>query len=554
MTARKKQIRYNIIAFLLLFSVSLYRQISLRYLPNDPFRTYVLYACYVSLTAAWGISIRTRVTQKSMRRFLLMEDAVIFAGLSLRFIQDTFLHKSILLMRVSGLYVAATLLPIVLFGLYAALGIGQADTYRISPTWYFLLAPVLVMLFLTVTDESHHFVCYIIPEEVQPNLYFHPYIGTYLMYGLGISFMIARVYLIYQRNNILNGRPVFRLLIPFAETIILILFTIPYFLNYLQVNPSIAPMEVIEFYAKVYYTEVLTWEFYIYMGLVPVNTDYREIFEHSTVAMQIIGKDDTRILSENASDIPADVLVKLKKETFMISDPGRELHLHTLPYGYFIWSKDISHLQETIDALKQSAEMLAQEGGLLREELKTKNEEAKLLAQNQIYDKLTGDVRNQLKLMKEIIKKQELTPDKRTLLRQLFILGTYIKRRCNLRLMQRDTGIIREEDLLISIQDMISAMKLMDIQAELNWNLKTVFSADFSIYIFDQLEYLLEYERFSINKMAINAEQKTISFSIGGFPGNAPKKDIRQMAPGGYLTEWQNMPDGYRMILREGGD
>ena len=240
MTARKKQIRYNIIAFLLLFSVSLYRQISLRYLPNDPFRTYVLYACYVSLTAAWGISIRTRVTQKSMRRFLLMEDAVIFAGLSLRFIQDTFLHKNILLMRVSGLYVAATLLPIVLFGLYAALGIGQADTYRISPTWYFLLAPVLVMLFLTVTDESHHFVCYIIPEEVQPNLYFHPYIGTYLMYGLGISFMIARVYLIYQRNNILNGRPVFRLLIPFAETIILILFTIPYFLNYLQVNPSIA--------------------------------------------------------------------------------------------------------------------------------------------------------------------------------------------------------------------------------------------------------------------------------------------------------------------------
>ena len=374
------------------------------------------------------------------------------------------------------------------------------------------------------------------------------------MYGLGISFMIARVYLIYQRNNILNGRPVFRLLIPFAETIILILFTIPYFLNYLQVNPSIAPMEVIEFYAKVYYTEVLTWEFYIYMGLVPVNTDYREIFEHSTVAMQIIGKDDTRILSENASDIPADVLVKLKKETFMISEPGRELHLHTLPYGYFIWSKDISHLQETIDALKQSAEMLAQEGGLLREELKTKNEEAKLLAQNQIYDELTGDVRNQLKLMKEIIKKQELTPDKRTLLRQLFILGTYIKRRCNLRLMQRDTGIIREEDLLISIQDMISAMKLMDIQAELNWNLKTVFSADFSIYIFDQLEYLLEYERFSINKMAINAEQKTISFSIGGFPGNAPKKDIRQLTPGGYLTQWQNMPDGYRMILREGGD
>ena len=85
----------------------------------------------------------------------------------------------------------ATLLPMVLLGFYAALGLGQADNYRFSRKWYLLLAPVLVMTYLFVTDEQRHFVCYIVPEEAQPNLAFHPYIGTFLMCGIGLALVLA---------------------------------------------------------------------------------------------------------------------------------------------------------------------------------------------------------------------------------------------------------------------------------------------------------------------------------------------------------------------------
>ena len=47
MSIRMKQIRMIISAMLLLIAVSAYRVWSLHYLPHDPFRTYVLYACYV---------------------------------------------------------------------------------------------------------------------------------------------------------------------------------------------------------------------------------------------------------------------------------------------------------------------------------------------------------------------------------------------------------------------------------------------------------------------------------------------------------------------------
>lgn len=108
MTARQRQLRLNILAFLLLFSVSLYRQLSLRYLPDDVFRTYILYACYVLLIGAWIVSINARITQKSMRLFLTLEAVVMLIGLSIRFLQDTFWYDNIPLMRVSGMYIEST--------------------------------------------------------------------------------------------------------------------------------------------------------------------------------------------------------------------------------------------------------------------------------------------------------------------------------------------------------------------------------------------------------------------------------------------------------------
>ena len=107
MTERQRQVRINIAAFLMLFFVSLYRQVSLRYLPDDPCRTYILYACYLFLIGGWAISICVRVTPKSMRTFLMLEAAVMLAGLTVRFLQDTFWIKNILLMRVNGLSLEA---------------------------------------------------------------------------------------------------------------------------------------------------------------------------------------------------------------------------------------------------------------------------------------------------------------------------------------------------------------------------------------------------------------------------------------------------------------
>ena len=39
----------------------------------------------------------------------------------------------------------------------------------------------------------------IVPNEPQPNLYFHPYIGTYIVRIWALSMIAYQVYFIYQR-------------------------------------------------------------------------------------------------------------------------------------------------------------------------------------------------------------------------------------------------------------------------------------------------------------------------------------------------------------------
>lgn len=154
----------------------------------------------------------------------MLEAAVMLAGLTVRFLQDTFWIENILLVRVSGLSLESTILLGLVLSIYASLGIGQWDNFRVRKSWYLLMIPVIWMAYLCLTDESRHFMFYTVPEEVQPNLNFHPYIGTFMLLGFGIVLMIVRVLLIYKRNQLADRRKILKWLIPLFEPIMVVVF------------------------------------------------------------------------------------------------------------------------------------------------------------------------------------------------------------------------------------------------------------------------------------------------------------------------------------------
>ena len=157
MTDRSRQIYLNIGAFAVLFLMSLYRQVSLKYFPEDPYRTWLVFLSYIVLLMVWIISIQVRVTQRTMRHMLIIEAFVMMGGMTIRFIQDTFFYDNISFMRISGLCLACTFLPGLLLGFFAILGMGRSDLYRINAKWQLLWLPVAVFAGLIISDEYYHF-------------------------------------------------------------------------------------------------------------------------------------------------------------------------------------------------------------------------------------------------------------------------------------------------------------------------------------------------------------------------------------------------------------
>jgi len=550
MTARKKQIKYNIICFACLFLVSLYRQFSLRYWPEDPFRTTILYIVYILLLVIWTVSILARVVQKSIRKCLLLEDALMFCGLTLRFVQDTFWMDNISLMRTSGLVLSAALLPMALLEFYAAFGIGQPDDYHIPKPLWILSLPIILMLLATITDDQTHFFFTVSPGETKPNLNFHPGLGILLVYIIFLILSISRCFVIYHRNKMLNKRPYALAIISFIEPLLILIATFKYLLVMLDIASFLSGFEVIELYAEIYYAVILTWEIYIYLGLVPTNSDYRDIFMHSTVSMQIVSADGTNIISKTATPVSDAALKELLQKGSVSAPNNNELHLYPLKDGSFIWNQDTAELVHTIHELGQIAEALEQEGTLLEEELRTKDEEAKLNLQNQIYDELTGKVSTQLRLMKEIAKKRHIDTDKSELLRMLYLLGTYVKRRCNLQLIMKETGEILFDDLLLSFRDMVSALRFMGIEAELNQTEAPEYSAEFSIFLFDTFENLLEYNHFRLKGAAVSLKADSTVFSLHG----TETESLNIHIPDIYKNRLSLLPDGYELTVWEGGE
>lgn len=537
MSERKKTVVRLFAAAALLFAVSIYRQISMRYWPKDYLRPYLVWAVYMLLLFSWQHTISTKIMQKTMRRHLTAQNMVSILYLTVRFIQDAFLYVNISWMRFTGYFINIAAIFIPLFGLYGAFYLSQAEDYRINKKWYLLLIPACGLSAMALTEDLHHFLYYIVPAEPQPNLYFHPYIGTYIIHIWALSMIAYQVYVIYQQNGSTKSDPFYRKLIPFFEPILLLLFSVPY-----AWAAYVVQFEIVEYSAGLIFIIVLCWHLYILTGLIPVNTQYEEVFQRSTVGMQILTTSGERIAaSENAAKITPTILEALQQHQRFSAAKNITLHLHPIPGRYMIWQTDLSQIHQALQQLKRLNTELEEKQDLLAQEIRIQSDEASIQARNDIYDSLSSETSRQHSLMKEILSKATLSKDDWN---RLCLIGTYIKRFSNLRLTDQDQHRIPMSDLAISLQDMIQCMKTLGIQIRLDFSPSANLEPALILLIIKTLETLLEEADFSLSYMTI-CIRNTIYFEITG----TNHEFLPRTLEGGYRLQSQKIQAGYRLLL-----
>ena len=542
MDERKKSVIRLFAAAALLLAVSAYRQLSMQHWPEDSLRPYLVWAVYMLLLFGWQYTISTKITQKTMRTHLTAQNIISILYLTVRFVQDAFLYVNIPWMRFTGYFINIAAVFIPLFGLYGAFYLGRPEDYRISKKWYLLLIPACFLSVMALTNEWHHFLYYIVPEEPQPNLYFHPYIGTYIIYLWGLWMIAHQVHVIYQRNGTTKSDPLYRKLIPFYEPILLFLFSIPY-----AATAYVVRFELVEYSAGLIFILVLCWELYILVGLIPVNTQYEDVFRRSTVAMQILSSDGERIaVSENAAEITPAMLEALKQNQHFSVMEDVIMHLHQIPDGYMVWQTDLSQINQALRELQRLNAELEEEQDLLAQEIRVQSDEASVQARNDIYDSLSTEVAGQLVLLTALLSKESLSTDDWN---RICLIGTYIKRFCNLQLTYQEQKTIPMGDLAISLQDVAKCMKKLGIRTSLDFCPTSNLEPELILFIMKALEEILEEADFCLTSMEIRISD-TVCFEITGTDHGLAPHSLED----GYRFQTEKIPAGYRLLLLKEGE
>ena len=541
MDERKKSVIRLFAAAALLLAVSAYRQLSMQHWPEDSLRPCLVWAVYMLLLFGWQYTISTKITQKTMRTHLTAQNIISILYLTVRFVQDAFLYVNIPWMRFTGYFINIAAVFIPLFGLYGAFYLGRPEDYRISKKWYLLLIPACFLSVIALTNEWHHFLYYIVPEEPQPNLYFHPYIGTYIIYLWGLWMIAHQVHVIYQRNGTTKSDPLYRKLIPFYEPILLFLFSIPY-----AATAYVVRFELVEYSAGLIFILVLCWELYILVGLIPVNTQYEDVFRRSTVAMQILSSDGERIaVSENAAEITPAMLEALKQNQHFSATEDITMNLHQIPGGYMVWQTDLSQINQALRELQRLNAELEEEQDLLAQEIRIQSDETSIQARNDIYDSLSSEVAGQLILLTALLSESFSTDD----WNRICLIGTYIKRFCNLRLTYQEQQTIPMGDLAISLQDMAKCMKNIGIRTSLDFCPISNLGPELILLITKTLEEILEEADFRLTSVAIQISD-TVCFEITG----TDHEFVSRSLEGGYSLQTEKIPAGYRLLLLKEGE
>ena len=337
--------------------------------------------------------------------------------------------------------------------------------------------------------------------------------------------------------------------------IAIVVFVMPYMVASFMVD-----VEFVELSAGLFFLEAMAWESCILIGLVPVNTLYSEVFDRSTVAMQIVGENgETIARSSRAPSLSPELFDRLRHELVLEMPGDKELRLHVFDGGYLVWQKDVSEFNTAIRALRKTGEQLEQEGALLGQELSVRSEEVRVQEKSRILERMTQEVEPQLEQLRELLGELDAEAQGETdetstrVLERVCLIGAYVKRRCNLRLTEQAEGTIVLDDLRLSFRDLCDSLTSLGIGTETLWLPGAEPTAEFSLAILDAFEQVLEYERFEPTIVRTELEDgQHFSMSVwseSGAAGELPGELLSVFGSTDCHAACDAIPGGYRLEL-----
>lgn len=506
---------------------------------------------YIGMFAAWGLSVRQRIVQNQIRRYLTGVALLLILWFTFRSAKYFIFWQPIAIRYLWYLFYLPMLF-VPMFALLIAMSLGKPDEYKLPKSVWLLFAVLGALLILVLTNDLHQLV-FTFPKDADiwsdTN---HGYgVCYFAVIGWQVFCVVAAFVVMLFKCRLKNRKLRFLPVIPLAVS-----------LSYLALNYVGIPWQkelfgdVTAFQSLMY---MLCFEACIACGYIHSNSRYADLFASSVgTSAQITDMDfNVRYAAMNMQPISREKMMHAIQSPVTLADG---LNLHTMPIsgGYAVWTEDVSSLLEIKEESESLAEELAERNEILRYEYKRESKRRKIEEQNRLYDLLRRTTQTQINkismLTKEYQKINKTDPVRaKSLLAEIAVLCSYIKRRKHLTLLT-------DRDYKVAITELIGAFA-ESLQTLTLLNVRSTFFADSELSmipgksaaaIFDFYEQVIEADLGNISSIQVSlADVEGLRLSVN----ICCKADLSFLALKGNVRYETDDDEGYQhlVLLLEGG-
>lgn len=251
----------------------------------------------------------------------------------------------------------------------------------------------------------------------------------------------------------------------------------------------------IEMTAALCFTVVAIWESVIKTGLVQSNTHYDELLKYSGLGVAIV---DNSYMNYYRSEDALTLTVEQMKKTennYVMLDRGVRLSGSEIRGGHVLWQENLSELINVLDELKVIRTELEGSNTVSMQNYRMNKKIRALAEKNRLHDELHKQTAHQINMLNDWLKKLTASDDpkeKRELLRHIVVVGAYLKRRNNLILVNEQDGVIKEEELSLSLNEMMKNLQLAGVNCASSVEFEKDLAASVAMKLFDFYEYVVE--------------------------------------------------------------
>ena len=474
---------------------------------GGPAVNHIRTALYLLLFTLWGVSLDRRIIQRQALHCLRLTAALMLLWLILRTLKYSFVTGLAAGRYIWYLYYLPMLfLP--LLCVYIALSMGKSEDYRLSRGTGMLSIIPAALFLLVITNDLHQQVFAF--KSGVPGL---PVSGTYSyrpLYFICLGWMVVcmafSLVCLFRKSRIPSGEG--KRITPFVLGCAMLLYSILYLSGIPAVRWWFGDMNVMFclLYAAIY-------ESCIRCRMIPSNTGYVELFEASTLAACIADRSGRIVLRSRAAG--KDMTCPQEGQRIVRPD-GMRISSAPISGGYAVWQDNVRQLTELRTRLNANKEEMERNKKKLKDAYLVQKSLHELTEKNRIYNELEAKHSRQTAQMRQMLAQCERSgpAERRSLLKKVLLLGTYIKRSANLYFLSSEYQWLPQQELRLTVDEAVRALTACGTECGVIYRTTEPMRASEVVRLFDLLEIVAETTVDDLHSLFISVSDSAMDLSV----------------------------------------